>query len=103
MSQLPNMIVLAARQRELPFCRQIVLSMHKNILMKNSQGTKVNEYSYQPENVKKRHTHFISLPSIVFSFRFKFLKAGEPLVQSRVLIHSSLSLLAFPLLRLSQK
>ena len=36
-----------------PFCRQIVLSMHKNILMKNSQGAKVNEYSYQQEQVKK--------------------------------------------------
>ena len=37
-----------------PFCRQIVLSMHKNIPMKNSQGGKVNEYSYQPEKVKKK-------------------------------------------------
>ena len=37
-----------------PFCRQIVLSMRKNIFMKSSQGAKVNEYGYQPENVKKK-------------------------------------------------
>ena len=32
----------------------MVLSMRKNIFMKSSQGAKVNEYSYQPENVKKK-------------------------------------------------
>ena len=75
MSQLRNMIVLAARQRESPFCRQIVPSMHRNIFMKSSQGAKDNEYSYQPENVKKK-TYALYISSINCFFLSFYIVKG---------------------------
>ena len=81
MSQLRNVIVLAARKKMgTPVCCQIVLSMRKKMVKKNSQGAKVDEYSYQPEKRKKRYRHFISLQSIFFPFVLYCLKAGEPVV-----------------------
>ena len=65
------------------------------MIKKNSQGAKVDEYSYQPENVKKTYALYISSIEF-FSFRFILLKAGEPVAQSGVLIHYSLFLLTFP-------
>ena len=43
-SQLCNMIVLAARLMAVLFGRQIVLSMHKKLVKKNSLGAKVDYF-----------------------------------------------------------
>ena len=46
MSQLRNMIVLAARWLETLFVRQIALSMRKKMVKKNSQGAKVDNIKF---------------------------------------------------------
>ena len=43
-SQLCNMIVFAARLMAILFRRQIVLSMHKKLVKKNSLGAKVDYF-----------------------------------------------------------
>ena len=84
------------------FVRQIVLLMRKKMVKENSQGAKVDDFKFwiqllsRKRKKKKRHKHFISLPSILFLFVLYCLKAGEPVVQSQVLIHSSFFLRSFP-------
>ena len=85
------------------FGRQIVLLMRKKRVNENSQGAKVDNFKFwiqlltrKRKKKKKKHRHFISLPSILFPFVLYCLKAGEPVVQSQVLIHSSFFLRSFP-------
>ena len=82
------------------FVRQIALSMRKKMVKENSQGAKVDNIKFwiqlltrkRKNKKQKKHRHFISLPLIPFPFVLYCLKAGEPVVQSLVLIHSCLIL-----------
>ena len=81
------------------FVRQIALLMRKKMVKENSQGAKVDNFKFRIQLLsrkrkknKKKTRHFISLPFILFPFVLYSLKADEPVVQSQILIHSSLIL-----------